>query len=99
MVNFGSTSEGAFKCLGWNIRHEQGAIIVNQSDYISNKLDYLDIEKGGRKNDDLLNEKEAETMRASIGQLRWLADQTRPDIAYDLLEHSMVAVAVGRSTV
>ena len=31
-VTFGSTSEGAYKCLGWNIRHEGGAFLVSQFD-------------------------------------------------------------------
>ena len=84
-VKFGSLSEGAYRCLGWNIRHIEGSILVSQSDYITSKIDYLDINKGDRKGDDILSEEEAAKVRVSIGKLRWLSDQTRPDIAYDLL--------------
>ena len=90
-VKFGSSSEGEFRCLGWNIRHVDGAILVSQTDYITGKVDYLDIDKGERKNDETLNEEESATVRESIGKLRWLADQTRPDIAYELLELSIGA--------
>ena len=65
--------------------------MVSQSEYITSKIDYLDINKGDRKGDDILSEEEAVKVRASIGKLRWLSDQTRPDIAYDLLELSIGA--------
>ena len=90
-VTFGSSSEGTYKCLGWNIRHIDGSIRVSQSDYIEAKVDYLRIDTENRKKDDLLNKEEAAEVRAHIGRLRWLADQTRPDIAYDVLELSIVA--------
>ena len=90
-VKFGSTSEGEYRCLGWNVRHEDGAILVSQKDYILGKIDYLDLEKGERRNEEVLNEEESGIVRASIGKLRWLADQTRPDIAYELLELSIGA--------
>ena len=52
-------------------------------------MDYVEIDKNNRAGDEFLNEEEASEIRASIGKLRWLADQTRPDIAYDLLELSI----------
>ena len=42
---FGSTSEGTYRCLGWNIKHAEGSILVSQSDYIQCKIDYLQLEK------------------------------------------------------
>ena len=90
-VKFGSTSEGAYRCLGWNVRHADSTILVSQSDYIASRIEYLDIDKGDRKNEENVNEEEAASIRASLGKLRWLSDQTRPDIAYDLFELSIGA--------
>ena len=90
-LNFGSTSEGAYRCLGWNIRHTENSILVSQLDNIASKVDYIAIDKDDRKNDETLNKEEAAIVRARIGKLRWLSDQTRPDIAYDLLELSIGA--------
>ena len=90
-VKFGSTADGAYRCLGWNVRHSEGSILVSQSDYIASKIDYLDIDKKNRSNEEILNEEESGKIKASIGKLRWLSDQTRPDIAYDLLELSIGA--------
>ena len=90
-IKFGSTSEGAYRCLGWNIRHEDSSILVSQLDYVTSKVDYLEINKGDRKSDETLNEEESAIVRAVIGKLRWLSDQPRPDIAYHLLELSIGA--------
>ena len=90
-ITFGSTSEGSYRCLGWNVRHLDGSIHVSQSDYIVSKVDYLDIRKGNRSNQDKLSEDEIAEVRTKIGKLRWLSDQTRPDISYELLELSMGA--------
>ena len=38
-----------------------------------------------------MKDTEITDVRKSIGQLRWLADQTRPDIYYELLELSIGA--------
>ena len=67
------------------------SILVSQSDYIASKVDYLDVNKENRISDEPLNDEETERIRASIGKLRWLSDQTRPDIAYNLLELSIGA--------
>ena len=73
-----------------NIRHIDVSIRVSPSDYIQAIVDYLRIDTANGKKDDLLNKEEAAEVRAHIGRLRWLADQTRPDIAYDVLKLSIV---------
>ena len=50
-VTFGSSSEGTYKCLGWNIRHIKGSIQVSQSDYIQAKADYMRLDTENRKKD------------------------------------------------
>ena len=90
-VTFGSTAEGSYRCLGWNIKHSEGSILVSQQDYINGKIEPITVQKGQRDSQENLSENESSEVTASIGKLRWLGDQTRPDIAYDLLELSMAA--------
>ena len=89
--NFGSTSEGEYRCLGWNVVHREGDILVSQKDYITTKIEYLDIDYRGKDGSEKLSMEMASLVRAAIGKLRWLADQCRPDIAYNLLELSIQA--------
>ena len=60
-------------------------------DYISIKVNYIEIRKGDRIDQEKLKDTEITDVRKSIGQLCWLADQTRPDISYELLELSIGA--------
>ena len=96
---FGSTSEGKYRCLGWNVVHRKNDILVSQDDYIEAKVEFLDIQVGRNKGTDLLGQEDIAKVRALIGKLRWLADQCRPDIAYLLLELSIQAHAPTYDTV
>ena len=96
---FGSTSEGKYRCLGWNVVHKQEDILVSQEDYITVKVEYLDIVTRGYNGSDLLNAEQTSKVRALIGKLRWLADQCRPDVAYNLLELSIQGHAPTYDTV
>ena len=89
--NFGSTAEGKYRCLGWNVLHKQGDILVSQQDYIETKIDFLDINKGKNKGYEKLGFEDAKKTRGMIGKLRWLADQCRPEICYNQLELSIAA--------
>ena len=64
-VTFGSSAEGTYKCLGWNIRHMDGSIRVSKSDYLNAKVDYLNIDTENRKKDDLLN-------KEKVQRINWL---------------------------
>ena len=79
----GQIMEGDFRSLGWNIRtNDRGEIGVSQKDYVTAKVERLSIEKP--RNVLLqtrLSAEEGSILRSSIGSLRWLADQTRPDCA------------------
>ena len=96
---FGSTSEGKYRCLGWNVVHRKNDILVSQDDYIEAKVEFLDIQVGRHKGTDFLGQEDIAKVRALIGKLRWLADQCRPDIAYLLLELSIQAHAPTYDTV
>ena len=89
MFTFGSTSEGKYRCLGWNVEHTDDEILVSQSDYIETKLEFLNINTKKNLGITKLGSEDATKARGMIGKLRWLADQSRPDIAYNLLELSI----------
>ena len=85
----GKIEENSFKYIGIQISNNNGTILVDQTCYVSN-LEEIPIskERALRKNDEL-SSKELSQLRSTIGQLNWLANQTRPDITYDILEHSV----------
>ena len=89
MFTFGSTSEGKYRCLGWNVHHEDNNIYVNQSDYVDTKIDFLNVNTKQHLGTEKLGAELIKIVRGMIGKLRWLADQSRPDIAYNLLELSI----------
>ena len=91
MFTFGSTSEGKYRCLGWNVMHRHEDILVSQKDYIETKLDFLNINTKKHLGTEKLDAEEASMVRAMIGKLRWLSDQCRPDIAIAVLELSLAA--------
>ena len=85
-----ANGRGEFKCLGWQVKHEGNNIVVDQNDYINNKLNLLDIITHGVDPNLELNEEEKSQLRNIVGKLRWAADQTRIDRAYYVLMLSMV---------
>ena len=89
MFTFGSTSEGKYRCLGWNVHHEDNNIYVNQSDYAETKIEFLNVDTKKHLGTEKLGPELIKLVRGMIGKLRWLADQSRPDIAYNLLELSI----------
>ena len=89
---FGSTSEGKYRCLGWNVIHRHDDILVSQQDYIEAKIDFLELtNKHKHRGHEKLEPEDASKARGHIGKLRWLADQCRPDLAYSQLELSIAA--------
>ena len=82
---FGSMATDNFKCLGWNIEHQNGAIYISQKDYIAGKVEVADIDKGACTSKDYLNPEQISQLRSVIGKLRWATDQTRPDVAFENL--------------
>ena len=89
---FGSMETDNFRCLGWNIEHSaDGSIYVSQRDYVDAKIDYLDLDKGEFTSKDLVKEEDIPKVRGHIGKVRWLAEQTRADIAFQALLLSMAS--------
>ena len=92
--NFGKVIEDEYRTLGWNVEHNQGNIYVSQVDYIESRLEKLDIEQDGlHEAKTELTEENKSKLRQLIGKLRWVSDQSRPDVSYEELELSMAASA------
>ena len=76
-----------FQHLGLEIEQTRDLIYVHQSKYINSmqplKLDNL------KKKTDALNTREYEELRSHVGQLMWTANQTRPDISFDICQISV----------
>ena len=86
---FGLVQKGEFKCLGWSLKQHPDHLTIDQLSYVENKVAPVDIAIGGRSGEEQLDPEEISKMRGVIGRLRWLVDQSRPDLAYDELELSM----------
>ena len=89
MFLIGSSGYNAFKYIGLNVISVEGHTTVDQFDY-ARSLKPVTISRQ-RMNDKYsdLSENEKADYRALVGQLNWIATQTRPDIAYDVCELSV----------
>ena len=86
---FGQFLNGNFKCLGWQLSQSGDEIIISQREYIQNKIQRVEIPVGKRESKEELNSEEKTILRGAIGKMRWICDQTRPDVSFDELELSM----------
>ncbi|XP_076049576.1 uncharacterized protein LOC143030308 [Oratosquilla oratoria] len=86
----GTEEHKCFHYLGTEINQEDNGIKVNQDNYIKHGIKEIDISKAhmNRKGDEV-NEKEKTKYRALMGQINWLATQTRLYVACDVCELSM----------
>ena len=76
-----------FNFLGLDVNKNGGVIEVDQSVYIES-IPYVtcsDMKEKFR----FLTEDEKISLRSAIGQLSWLANQTRPDISYEVCQLSV----------
>ena len=83
----GRCSVSKFKYIGLQIMQmDNHEIFLDQSDY-SNSIEEPAFVKY-RNNDDDLSTEEYSTFRALVGGMNWLVCGSRPDLAFDVLEHS-----------
>ena len=89
MFKIGNSASKSFKYIGLNIKNvADGSTNIDQYDY-TESVEAICISKARNNNrNSELNEKEKGEYRALIGQLNWVAMQTRPDIAFDVGDHS-----------
>ena len=75
-----------FKHLGLEIQ-QRNIITVTQTAYV-NEMKFLEYDKTKNK-DEELNEIEKKTLRTFVGQIQWIASQTRPDLCFNACEASV----------
>ena len=85
----GSSSSKSFRYVGLNIVSKGEGIMVDQLQYAAS-LQTINISRARSSNKlSELSEIEKNEYRALVGQLNWLAANTRPDIGFDICELSV----------
>ena len=86
----GSKGTDIFRYIGLEISTNQTETTLSQQRYIDSIKEIpISSAQKLRKHDKVTSEEE-KLLRTAIGQLNWVATQTRPDISYDVLELSMI---------
>ena len=71
------------------MEQEKNGIKINQDQYIKHGLQEICIRKSyNDRRDDEVSQEERSKFRAVVGQLNWVATQTRPDISFDVCDLS-----------
>ena len=86
----GSSSSITFTYVGLSIKAYNDGITIDQNQYISS-LTQIPIGKiRASEKKEMLIESEKKAYRTLVGQLNWVATHTRPNIAFDTCELSVV---------
>ena len=81
-----SEENSNFKYVGLDIFQRQDALLLEQENYVQ-LMSPISFDNK-RSNEDKMSTSEITEVRKRIGQLNWLATQTRPDLSYDISELS-----------
>ena len=84
----GSGSTGMFKYIGLQIAECETNVKMSQHDYVSTLREIPLDSKRKSSRSSFLTTNELEEFRVAVGQLIWLANQTRPDVAFEICELS-----------
>ena len=84
-VIIGNEDITPLKYIGMNVHQDTSEIIVDQSSYL-NEVEKCNINTQDKLR--TLNEEEKHLYRSIVGQLNWLATQSRPDIAFNVCKLS-----------
>ena len=85
----GKRQANKFQYVGLELLQDEQGIRVKQENY-ENEMKEIPInQKRKADKSSPLTKREMEQLRATAGQLNWIATQTRPDLSYDALELNM----------
>ena len=85
----GAIEESSFRYTGLNIITLNDGITMDQLHYIE-KLECIPVSSARtREHMDSLSQIERKQYRALVGSINWAAQQTRPDLAFDIMEMSI----------
>ena len=85
----GSSASQSFKYVGLNIESTSEGILVDQLQYAKGLQPICVSRVRAMNKGSELSEEEKAEYRAILGQLNWIATNTRPDIAFDVCELSV----------
>ena len=88
---FGAFHAGDFKVLGLNIIHRGADIYLSQTDYIDSKIQFVNVDNPtGASPATEIPEEEKRKVYEAVGRVRWISDQSRPDLSFEELEMSIL---------
>lgn len=76
----------SFRYVGLDIEQDESGIRMNQDEYVMEMEEIPVTYKRKMERSSPLTKVEMQNLRATAGQLNWVATQTRPDLSYDALE-------------
>lgn len=85
----GKQGQHAFEYIGLSVGHFEGEIVINQQSYVENVLPATIRAARAAQKQEPLTKDETKQLRSLIGQISWVANQTRPDVAFEALELSV----------
>ena len=88
----GACEETLFSFTGWNLEQNEEGITVTQRDYLNdlNLEQFDDLMNAKGNNTDRLNQEQTSLMQKANGILGWLAQVSKPDLAYAYVEFSSI---------
>ena len=92
---FGREEENDFKYVGIHVKQYASSIVTDQDVYVED-LDIPYSTPSASNLDDLLDDEGQSEFRTAVGRIGWVANSSRPDLAYD---HLTLSMKVGKATV
>ena len=86
MFTVGSKDDTDFVYVGWHMKQSKHSITVSQDNYIK-KVENPDMGANNRRDgEEMLKDEEQSHFRKLVGNINWLAMNTRPDLCFDAME-------------
>ena len=80
----GKEESEAFRYLGMKLSQENDTVILHQDNYVDNLTNISLPKERLIQKESPLSENEKQLLRSKIGQILWIAKQSRPDVLFDV---------------